>query len=91
MNILVSLLAGIAIGFFFYAGLWFTVQRLVTTRHPVVLTLVSFWGRTIIALAAFLLVMNGRWQNGIAALAGFGAGRVVAGWFSRKGRQPRCT
>ena len=42
MNILTSVLAGIGIGVFFYAGLWFTVRRLITTRHPVLLTVASF-------------------------------------------------
>jgi F1F0 ATPase subunit 2 len=91
MNVLVSALAGIAIGVFFYGGLWFTVRHLVTTRHPVWLTLASFWGRTAVTLAAFLLVVNGRWENALAALAGFGLGRLLVSQLSRKGGQPRCT
>lgn len=91
MNIFVSLMAGIAIGVFFYAGLWLTVRWLLVTRHPVLLTLASFCGRTLIALAGFLYVMNGRWENGLAALAGFGLGRVAAAQLPPKGGQPRCT
>ncbi|HML17459.1 MAG TPA: ATP synthase subunit I [Bryobacteraceae bacterium] len=91
MNVLFSLMAGVAIGVFFYFGLWLTVQRMFTTRHPVVLTVASFWGRTIIALAAFLLVANGRWENALASLAGFALGRVATAWLTPKGGQPRCT
>jgi F1F0 ATPase subunit 2 len=91
MNILISAIAGIAMGVFFYGGLWFTVRHLVTTRHPVLLTLASFWGRTLVTLAAFLLVVDGRWENALAALAGFGLGRVLVSPLSRKGETPRCT
>jgi F1F0 ATPase subunit 2 len=91
MNIVLALMAGIAIGVFFYAGLWLTVRQLLTTRHPVLLTVASFWGRTLLALAAFLLVMNGRWENALAALAGFALGRIAAAQLPPKGGQPRCT
>ena len=38
------LMAGIAIGVFFYGGLWITVRQLFTARHPVLLTLGKFLG-----------------------------------------------
>ena len=41
-----ALMAGIALGVFFYGGLWLTVRRLLMTRHPVLLTLGSFCVRT---------------------------------------------
>lgn len=91
MNILTSVLAGIGIGVFFYAGLWFTIQRLITTRHPVLLTVASFGGRTIVTLGAFLFIAESGWKNALGALAGFGVGRVLAAGLSRKGGQPRCT
>ncbi len=91
MSILVAAVAGIAIGLFFYGGLWFTVRHLVTTRHPVLLTVASFWGRTLITAASFLVVTQGRWENALAALAGFVLGRVLVSQLARKGGQPRCT
>ena len=90
MNILISLIAGIALGIFFYAGLWLTVRRLPESRHPVLLTLMSYWGRTVGVLMAFLLVMNGRWENGLAALVGFGVARVFVSAVVPKRGQPRC-
>jgi F1F0 ATPase subunit 2 len=92
MSLILSMLAGIALGIVFYGGLWLTVRRLATTRHPVVVTMTSYLGRTVIVLAGFLMVMNGRWENAVACLAGFVLGRIaVSAWLPRAGGTPRCT
>jgi len=70
-------LAGIALGAFFYLGLWLTVRKVTETRHPVLLTLASFWIRTLVVLAGFLYLMQGHWQYAAACVAGFVAGRVA--------------
>ncbi|MBZ5523260.1 MAG: ATP synthase subunit I [Acidobacteriia bacterium] len=75
--ILLRLLAGLALGVFFYSALWFTVRSLPAARHPVLLTLGSFWGRTLAVLASFFVLMQGRWEYAAACLAGFMAGRLV--------------
>jgi F1F0 ATPase subunit 2 len=75
--IVVRLLTGVALGVFFYSALWFTVRALPTSRHPVLLTLGSFWGRTIGVLAVFLFLMQNRWEYAAACLAGFMAGRLA--------------
>lgn len=92
MNLPVSIAAGMATGVFFYVGLWLTVRHLLVTRHPVGLTLASFWGRTFIALAAFVLIAQCGWRSSLAALAGFALARVlVAARLPAKEGQPRCT
>lgn len=90
MNILFSLAAGVAIGLFFYGGLWLTIRWLIAARHPVLIAIASFWGRTILALAAFLFIARGQWQNAVAALAGFALGRLATSQFLPTGGQPRC-
>jgi F1F0 ATPase subunit 2 len=75
---------GILLGVFFYGGLWLTVRRLATTRHPFALTLGSLLLRTAVTLGGFLLILNGRWQNAAAALAGFTASRLILGWTARR-------
>jgi F1F0 ATPase subunit 2 len=75
--IIVRLLAGVLLGIFFYSALWFTVRSLPRSRHPVLLTLGSFWGRTLTVLTAFLFLMQGRWEYAAACLVGFMAGRLV--------------
>jgi len=71
------MLAGMALGGFFYLGLWLTVRALPVTRHPVLVTLASFWIRTLVVLAGFLYLMKGHWQYAVACVAGFVIGRVV--------------
>lgn len=86
LSTLLSIAAGIVIGVFFYGGLWLTVRALMTARHPVLLSLASFWTRTVVALAGIVLVSNARWQNAVACLAGFALGRgVVSLLLNRRG------
>jgi F1F0 ATPase subunit 2 len=72
-----ALLAGFALGAFYFGGLWWTVQRLPTARYPGLLMLASFVGRTLLTVAGFLLVAGGRWQSLLAGLAAFVAARFV--------------
>jgi len=71
------LLAGVVLGAFFYLGLWLTVRALPDARHPVLLTLASFWIRTLVVLAGFLYLMQGHWQYAAICVLGFVAGRVA--------------
>ena len=63
--------AGMALGLFYFAGLWWTVRKLPTMQSPALWTIVSFVVRSGIALAGLYLVMAGRWENLLACLAGF--------------------
>jgi F1F0 ATPase subunit 2 len=73
---------GIALGVFFYGGLWLTVNHLAATRHPFALTFGSLMLRMCGTLAGFLLVLHGHWQNAAAVLIGFTAAR----WIVYRGR-----
>ncbi|PAX51947.1 ATP synthase subunit I [Brunnivagina elsteri] len=53
----VSLLLGILLGNFYFRGLWTTVRKLPTTQNPILLTLGSFFGRSLIAIAGFAFVL----------------------------------
>ncbi len=76
-SVIVRLLAGTALGLFFYAGLWLTVRSLPRARHPVLLALGSFWIRILVVLAGVLLLMKGRWQYLVVCLVGFLVGRIA--------------
>lgn len=71
--------AGFLLGLVFFGGLWWTVRALLGSRHPVLLTLASFWARTGLAVAGFLVVTGSRWENALLCLAGFLAARVLLG------------
>lgn len=85
MMTFLAAITGLMLGVFFYGGLWFTVQRLPAARHPVVLTLGSFWIRLLVVLGGFLLVTHGSWVNAVVCLIGLLCGRVVVS------RRVRCT
>ena len=74
---LLVICAGLALGAIFYGGLWLTVRSLPTARNPVLLTLASFWIRTLLVLAGFLLLARSNWLNALICLLGFVMGRIV--------------
>lgn len=69
-------LAGIALGGFYFYGLWWTVQRL-NSRYAALLMPGSFLVRVAVVVTGFYIVMDGRWQALLAALTGFIAVRIV--------------
>lgn len=86
MNIVLAAAGGVALGIFFFGGLWMTVRALTTTAHPVLVSVASFWVRTLAVLGGFLLIMDGRWTNAVGAVAGFAIGRVVVSIVLRRER-----
>lgn len=77
-------LAGVAIGLFYFGGLWLTTQRLVSAQRPALLFMASYLVRLVVALGGFYLVSGGRWERMVACLAGFLLGRA---WMLRKSRE----
>jgi len=79
--VILSVLIGVALGLFFYGGLWFTVRRLATTPHPVLLTLGSFWIRLVVVLAAFAFLTRAGLEYVALAMASFILGRLAVSRF----------
>jgi len=77
--LLLSLVGGGLIGAVFFAGLWLTTRQVLRSRHPALLTLASFLGRSLTAAGGFYLIArNGDWRAVVAAAAGFLAARFAA-------------
>ena len=84
--------AGVVLGAFFYGGLWFTVTRLRTARHPAILALASFWIRSVAVLVGAVFFARRGWQLGLILIPGFAAGRFVVSFFLRERRMSlKCT
>ena len=66
-----ALVAGGALGAFYFGALWLTVRRMPTARRPALLAIGSFAGRTAVVVAGFYLVMGGDWRRAAVCLAGF--------------------
>ena len=71
LSLLLALMVGLALGLWYFGGLWLTVQRLPGARNPGFLSLVSLIIRLGFTLAGFYLVMAGRWERLLACLVGF--------------------
>jgi F1F0 ATPase subunit 2 len=83
LSLAVSLTVGVTLGVLFYGGLWITIRRLMTTHHPIAVTLGSLSLRTVAVLAGLLFVTRGRWQNALGCLAGFVIGRIAVSRYLR--------
>ena len=79
-----ALLAGALLGAFFFGGLWWTVQKGVTSRRPELWFLGSLLLRTSMVLAGFYFVAQGHWSRLVACLLGFLIARVIiVNWLTR--------
>jgi F1F0 ATPase subunit 2 len=77
LEVAVALVAGLGLGLFYFGGLWLTIRRLPTSRHPALLTLGSFVGRLLVTLLGFYVVTGGRWELLLSSLVGFLVMRTI--------------
>lgn len=71
-------LTGLALGSAYFAGLWWTVRRAVTSQRPAAWFAASFAVRALLAGAVFWLVARHGAAAVLTSLAGFVVARVVA-------------
>lgn len=71
LGIVMSFTLGCVMGTLYFAGLWWTVQRLPRSRFPGLLTLVSFCLRAGMMILGILVVgKGGHWERMLVALLG---------------------
>lgn len=71
------LIVGIGLGFFYFGGLWFTVRRLSHSRHPALLSFLSFIVRSVVVIAIFYFTMDGHLMRLAVAMVGFIVARQI--------------
>ena len=76
-NLAIAASAGLALGLFYFGGLWFTVRRVADSTRPGILMFCSFVGRLLLTLCGFYLVMDERWERLMACLCGFLVTRIM--------------
>ena len=69
--------AGLILGALFFGGLWWTVQKGVSSKRPALMFLGSLLARMSIALIGFYFVSGGQWQRLVVCLLGFVTARFV--------------
>ena len=77
MTLLLTAVAGLLLGAVFFGGLWWTVQKGVTSNHPALWFLSSFIARMSVVLAGFYFVGSGHWQRLLCCLVGFLLARLI--------------
>ena len=74
-------LAGVLVGLVFFGGLWWTVQAATRSRHPYRLLFISWVLRMAVLLVAVrLLIGEGHWERGVAAVVGILVARTILLW-----------
>lgn len=77
-GVALALGAGVMLGGMFFGGLWWTIQKVVSSDHPALWTLGSLLLRTGVALAGFYYIARDHWVRLPACLLGFVMARLIA-------------
>jgi F1F0 ATPase subunit 2 len=86
-RILLALIGGLVVGVAYYGGLWWTVNRVGAAERPGLLFGVSFFVRTVLALAGLFLFTALHWLLIAAYMASFIVARIYL--TRRWGLEPR--
>jgi F1F0 ATPase subunit 2 len=83
LEVPLTFLAGGAIGFFFFGGLWWTIQKGFKSERPAFWFLGSVVLRMAVALGGFYLVADHKWQRWLICLSGFFVARLLISFKAR--------
>jgi F1F0 ATPase subunit 2 len=71
LSLVMALLAGLLLGAIFFGGLWWTVQKGLSSRRPELWFFGSLLLRTSTAVSGFYFVSGGHWGRLLVCLLGF--------------------
>ena len=77
-SLIFSLTMGIALGLFFFGGLWWTVQKGLVSNRPALWFMSSLLLRSAVVLCGFYFVSGDDWKRLAACLLGFFIARFIA-------------
>ena len=77
LGLLSALVAGALLGAIFFGGLWWTVGKVVSSKHPALLVFTSLLLRMTVTLTCFYFVASGHWERLLACLLGFLIARLI--------------
>jgi F1F0 ATPase subunit 2 len=80
----IYLAVGLGAGIFYFAGLWWTVQRIGRVRRPALWTLASFMIRSAVVLTVFYAAADDRWERILICFVGF----LLARWLVVRRMRP---
>ena len=77
LTLSLALVSGLMLGALFFGGLWWTVQKGLSSKHPAFLFLGSLLVRTGIILVGFYFVSGNHWERLVLCLLGFVIARFI--------------
>ena len=89
MSLVFALLAGALLGVFFFAGLWWTVRKIESTKQVALLFLGSMLLRTSVVILGFYFILGDNWQRLVAGLLGFIIARIIITRLTRPADQSK--
>jgi F1F0 ATPase subunit 2 len=89
LSLVPALVTGMLLGAMFFGGLWWTVQKGVSSARPAL----WFFGsllllRTSMTLVGFYVVSDGHWERLLVCLLGFTIARLIATRLTRIAERP---
>ena len=82
LGLLLALAAGVLLGAMFFGGLWWTVQKGVSSKRPALWFFGSLLLRTSITLAGFTFDARGHWERLLMCILGFIIARFIVTRFA---------
>ena len=77
LSLILALVTGVFLGAMFFGGLWWTVQKGVSSKRPALWFFGSLLLRTSIVLAGFYFIAHGHWERLLICLVGFVIARFI--------------
>ncbi|PIW48473.1 MAG: ATPase F0F1 [Zetaproteobacteria bacterium CG12_big_fil_rev_8_21_14_0_65_54_13] len=87
ISLLFSLLAGALLGLFFFAGLWWTVRKIESSKQVALLMISSMFLRTGVVVLGFYFILGDNWQHLLVGLLGFIIARIIITRLTRRSDQ----
>jgi len=82
LSLVLSFAAGIMLGIMFFGALWWTVQKVISSKRSARWVFCSLLFRMSIALAGFYFVAHGHWERLLMCFLGFVVARPIVMRFS---------
>ncbi len=77
LTLMSAFVTGVLLGAIFFGGLWWTVQKGISSKRPALWFFGSLLLRTSIALAGFYFIARGHFERLLVCLLGFVIARLI--------------
>ena len=90
LSLVLALVTGVLLGAMFFGGLWWTVQKGVSSKRSALWFFGSLLLRMSITLAGFYFIARGHWERLLLCLLGFVIARPIVTRLTRAEEKPTC-